>query len=233
MRSVYPISLVVVVGMFTVFAFGIGVAQAQPPVTTEFESRANGIANLQQVGVEMVKAQAAMVQAVSAARKASAETQKLLQEVRSLDLDNQLKTADTFYQKRSKREEYLARHPRKRPDYETLVRICNASRPQRLGKCQFDASRGKIYWPEVLQRGEFEEHRKELEALFVLRGSQQFGPGSEISADVQKVARQMRSELRTMVRDVHQMDYVAAKNFIAALAYEVQLPPNIEGLAAR
>jgi len=232
MRNVYPISLVVVVGMLTVFAFGIGVVQAAPP-KSEFESKANGIANLQRVGVEMLKAQAAMVQAVSAARKASAETQKLLQEVRSLDLDNQVKTADTFFQKRSKREEYMARHPRKRPDYETLVRVCNATRPKRLVKSQLDTSRGKIHWPEVLQRGEFEEYRKELEALFALRGSQQFGPGSEISASVQKVTRQMRSELRTMVRDVHQMDYVAAKNFIAGLAYEVQLPPDIEGLAAR
>lgn len=233
MRSVYPISLVVVVGMLTVLAFGIRVTQAEHPVTTEFESRANGVANLQKVSVEMLKAQAAMVQAVSTARKASAETQKLLQEVRGMDLDNQLKTTETFFEKRNKREEYLARRPRKRPDYETLVKICNARRPSRLVKSQFDASRGKIYWPEVLQRGEFEEHRKELEALFILRGSQQFGPGSEICTEVQKVSRQMRSELRTMVRDVHQMDYVAAKNFISGLAYEVQLPPNIEGLAAR
>ena len=80
---------------------------------------------------------------------------------------------------------------------------------------------------------EFEEDRKAIETMFLLRGAQPYGPGSEISAEVQKLTYRMRSHLKTMVRDVHQMEYIAAKNFISGLAYEVQLPPNIEGLVAR
>jgi hypothetical protein len=111
------------------------------------------------------------------------------------------------------------------------VKICNAKKPQRLVQSQLNGS--KVVWPEVLQRGEFEEERKAIEALFVLRGAQPYGPGSEISAEVQKLASRMRGNLKTMVRDVQQMEYVAAKNFISGLAYEVQLPPNIEGIASR
>jgi len=208
----------------------VRVAEATDPAKTLVESLARGEAEVKKADATVLQAQAAMIQAVSNARKAHVETMKLFQEVRSLALDNQLKTTETFFEKRRRNEEYRTRHPRTRPTYEALVKICNASKPKLLGQSQLNGA--KIVWPEVLQRGEFEEDRKAIETMFLLRGAQRYGPGSEISAEVQKLTNRMRSNLKTMVRDVHQMEYIAAKNFISGLAYEVQLPPDIRGLVS-
>lgn len=232
MRNVSRTTLVVVFSILVVGAFCLRVSEASgPEPKTLVESLARGQAEVRKADATVLQAQAAMIQALSNARKAHIESMKLYQEVRSLALDNQLKTTDTFFEKRRKNEEYRTRHPRTRPSYEALVKICNAGKPDRLVQSQLNGS--KIVWPEVLQRGEFEEDRKAIEAMFILRGAHPYGPGSEISTEVQKLTNRMRSHLKTMVRDVHQMEYVAAKKFISGLAYEVQLPPNFEGLVAK
>jgi hypothetical protein len=232
MRNVSRTSLVVVFSILIVGASCLRVSEAAAPDgMTLVESLARGEAEVKKADATVLQAQAAMIQAVSNARKAHVETMKLFQEVRSLDLDNQLKTTETFFEKRRRNEEYRTQHPRTRPTYEALVKICNAKKPERLVQSQLNGA--KIVWPEVLQRGEFEEDRKAIETMFLLRGAKKYGPGSEISAEVQKLTYRMRGSLKTMVRDVHQMEYIAAKNFISGLAYEVQLPPNFEGLVAR
>lgn len=232
MRNISRTSLAVGFSILVVGAFGVRLAEAVGPDSqTLVESLARGEAEVKKANATVIQAQAAMIQAISSARKAHVETMKLYQEVHSLALDNQLKKTETFFEKRRRNEEYRTQHPRTRPNYEALVKICNARKPDRLVQSQLNGA--TIVWPEVLQRGEFEEDRNAIETMFLLRGAQQFGPGSEISAEVQKLANRMRGNLKTMVRDVHQMEYVAAKNFISGLAYEVQLPPNIEGLVAR
>jgi hypothetical protein len=181
--------------------------------------------------VELAKAQAAWVQTLYTARKMHAETLKTLQQVRAQHLDNQVKTAETFYTKRDRREQYRAKQQRVRPDLETYVRVCSASRPQRLLKYQLDPDRGIIHWPALLQRPEFDELREQLDALFAPGSTESASPSGDLPHKVDRASREMREKLQTMVRDVNQMEYAAAKKFIKGLAYEARYAPQLGSVA--
>ncbi len=232
MRNVLSISLVARVCILGMAATAARMAEAGNPPPSAEEQQANAYATVRKADAEILKAQISWIQAVANIRKMQAETAKLLQEVRSLHLDNQLKTCDTYFKKRERREQYKAAHPQKRLAPEGYVRVCNASMPKRLMKYQYDANQGKICWPELLQQPEFAHCRDQLETLFVLNHANSAGLGGEFQHEVNTLSRQMQAELKGKVREVSQMEYIAAKNFIKGLAYEAQFVPQLEAVAA-
>jgi hypothetical protein len=222
MRSLYRTSLFVGVGILAVLAMGTRMAAAgDPKPETMFESLARAQATVTSSDANLVKAQASWVQAIYSVRKTAAETAKMLQEVRSMRLANEMKTADTFFQKRERREQYVAKHPRVRPDLETYRRICNSYLPTKMVSMELSGGR-TIYWPELLQRSEFDEYRHQLDALFAARPTKRDSEIDrlEFQHRVESVARQMRDQLKEKVHEVSQMEYIAAKKFIMSLAYE-------------
>jgi hypothetical protein len=195
------------------------------------ESFANSYATMLHADTEMVQSQAAWVQAVHSARKMAVEAAKAAQQVYSLKLDNDLKVCETHYTMRERREAHRAKTPRTRPDHETYVRLCNATRPKKLLKYQFDPDRGKISWPYLLNRPEFEQQREEMEALFALGTASSSGPNSDFQYQVDGLSRQMQKTLEDMVRDVNQMEYSSAKCFLRGLCYEARCLPQLESVA--
>ncbi|MHC4400976.1 MAG: hypothetical protein ACYTG0_14970 [Planctomycetota bacterium] len=231
MRTLTQITLI---GMFTVVALGVSSAWAgEPPPKTLFEAWARSQATLKSADANMMKAQTSWITAVANVRKAAVDTAKILQEVRSMDLDNQVKTTDIFFKKRERREQYVSANPRARLGLETYVKVSNASRPARLTQYQFDPDRGTIYWPVLLQGPEFEDQRAELQALFALNSSKGQESGLDFQHKVDGVARNMREMLKRRVRQVSQMEYIESKKFLMSLAYEARSVPQLEGIAAK
>ncbi len=232
MRSVQPLGLVMGIGILAFGALGLRTAEAADNRKSDEEAAANAYSTAVRANTEVVKTQAAWLQAISSARKMAAETAKLHQQVRSLRLDNQVKTAETFFAKRERREQYRAKRPRTRPDHETYVRVCSATKPDRLLKYQYDPDQGQISWPRLLRRPEFAEYRQEVESLFALGSAGSSGAGGQLQFKVDKLTGQMRGELQGMVREVNLMEYAAAKNFIRGLAYEARFMPQLQSVAA-
>jgi hypothetical protein len=196
------------------------------------ERLANAYATLQKADADMVKSQASWITTIANVRKMTVDTAKLLQEVRSMRLDNRVKACDTYYKKRERRQQYRSQHAEKRPDLETYVRVANATKPERLMKYQFDPDRGKIFWPALLEKPEFAPYREELDALFALGSAKSSGLKGELLHRVNTLSRQMEDELKSHVRELNQMEYIAAKNFIQGLAYEARFMPQLESVAA-
>lgn len=76
-------------------------------------------------------------------------------------------------------------------------------------------------------------HRIQLDGLFAKRTQENSGVGSEMCREVQTLTRQMRAELKDMVQRISPAEYLAARKFIDALAYEAQFPPDVPGVAVR
>ena len=226
--GVYAIAVgaIILVGARWVDAAGTRPASASP-----VGGLAGAEAELRRSAAELVEAQAAMIQAVAQARKLHAETLKMLEERRSMALDNDAKATETFYQKRRTRERFLAEHARKRPSRETVVSRCNATRPDRPSACQLDPVRGTIHWPEALQGEQYEAYRTRLEALYAGRTPANSGLGSEFCRQVEELASQMAGSLRSMIRQMSPTEYMAARRFIEGLAYEARFLPDVEGIA--
>jgi len=233
MRSVPRVIGVFSIAIGAILIVGAGSADA---AGTRPGSPVGGLAGaeaeLRRSVAELTQAQAVLIQAIAQARKLHAETLKMLEERRSMELDNDAKATETFYQKREIRERFLAQRARKRPSRETVVSRCNATKPNRPSASQLDPVRGTIYWPELLQGEAFEEYRTRLEELYAGRTPANSGLASEFCRQVQELASQMAGSLRSMIRQVSPTEYMAAKRFLEGLAYEARFLPEVEGIAS-
>jgi hypothetical protein len=239
MRTIFRTSLIVRVGILAVTALGLRTAVADDPKPeTLVESYARAQVALTNSDAAMLQAQASWITTVANVRKMAVETLKICEDVRSMGLDNQVKTTETHFGKRDRREQYLAKHPRVRPDLDTYRRICSGPKPVDL--VSYQVARDGIRWPELLQQPEFGKCRQELEILFAARPRDRAEPSSwaqqlQFQHKVDNLTRQMRDQLKEKVHEVGQMEYVAAKRFITGLAYGARqdpLPSNSDKVAA-
>ena len=194
-------------------------------------AQANMISTMADAQCKMLSAKAAWLTAAANAEATNAKTLETLQQVRGLSLDNDLKVAKTFYEKRKLYEGYRGLNTRKRPTQEDAIRYSKVSVPQRPADFQVQQARGRIYWPEVLLDEEFSDCRIRLDSLFAQRRGAASISASNVSHLVQTVAAQMREQLRSKMRQMTPADYLAARKFVESLAYEARFPARIEGVA--
>lgn len=178
---------------------------------------------------KIIKARAAWITAVANAKATNAKTLQTLQEVRSKALDNNLKVAKTFYDKRALYDAYKESHSRKRPTQEDLIRYSKASVPERPANFQIG---GNICWPEVLLQDEFSDYRTLLDCLFSERKTSHNLLGSGVCCQVRNAVGKMREELRSKIREMNPAEYVAARKFLESVAYESRFPMLNQSWAA-
>jgi hypothetical protein len=142
-------------------------------------------------------------------------------QARSMEMDNRLKYAETYYERKRLHEEAQANKNR-RLSSEALFRINQAKKPDRLSSTDLDPLSGKINWPVVFQQDQFAEARDGLEAIFAKQARQ-----DHVSYDdyrqVQALGAQMREELSTLIKEMRPDDYINAKNFLESLMHEARL----------
>ncbi|MFH1443786.1 MAG: hypothetical protein ABIG34_00140 [Candidatus Peregrinibacteria bacterium] len=167
---------------------------------------------------KLIAAQATMVTAKAGANKTNAEALQALEQARSLELDNSLKKAVTFYEKRARHDAYMAlAKPQKTLTPEYLLRRNEAATPMRLTKLQIDSARGIINWPPLLLGENFSDVRIQLDELYVSHLDYPNG-----SLEAKTLTTNMSAKLRSMVRKVPGYEYANAKNFIRGLELEFQ-----------
>jgi hypothetical protein len=200
---------------------------------TRTDAQAQALTTWVDAQCKILSAKAAWITAVATANSTDAKTLQTLQQVRSLALDNNLKVANTFYEKRKLHEAYQGLNTHKRPTREDVIRYSKVSAPQRPANFQLDPVRGKIQWPGVLLSEEFSDGRIRLDCLFAQRKAAASMAGNNVSHQMQTVAAQMREQLQSKVRRMTPAEYLAARRFLERLAYEARFPARIEGVASR
>jgi len=144
---------------------------------------------------------------------------KTYEEARREYLENRLKATKTYFDMRRYNEE-ARRAERSTPlSMEQYVRLARQQAPSRLSVSQLDPFTGKVSWPTVLQRPEYDEFRGSIDTLFSVRAS-----GAVLSyGEIDKACEQFLAALKRDVETFDQKDYILAKNFVQSLAYESQL----------
>jgi hypothetical protein len=205
--------------------------------TSKFEGYLKGHAEVGRSAADMVRARAEMMNAQANMLKAHAESQtklaeaaKIMEEARSLALDNDLKRADTFYKKRQLHDanDLDTCLP---PSPGELQQRAEAAAPARLKRYEYDPSRGEIYWPPALRQDRFFEVRVLLDALFARRTSIEAEGRENFCAQVREAADRMRGQLHEQIDDLPPDQYIQARRFLESLVRESQLPPVSEGIA--
>jgi hypothetical protein len=153
------------------------------------------------------------------------------QDAYSKYLQNQEAKVETYFRKQAiNRAAREATRPQ-RLSTEQLAILAKKQAPDRLGNHQYDRSLGRLNWPAVLQNDAFAAEREILDAAFAARTPGDAGVSSSFSSGVRQLTTSMQSTLQANMASMHQMEYLAAKKFLAGLAIEAQQPLIPEGLA--
>jgi hypothetical protein len=148
-----------------------------------------------------------------------------LTEAQRRNIDNREKWTNAYFEMRKSNKEYRDAERGSRPTMEQAVRWAQAGKPKRLSPGELDVVTGKINWPVLLTADRYGPYREPLEALFAERASAGALPWEALQK-LDETADQMLADLKGQVREVPQMDYLAAKKFIQSLAYEAKQPSS-------
>lgn len=148
-------------------------------------------------------------------------------EVRSRQLDNQLKTADTYFQMRAVYRHNQFGTPeekaaRRAENQERYFRYSQLQRPKRTNSQQVDSVTGKIKWPLTLMNDQYTAHRDAMQELFAQRAKK----GGYITYDeyttIEQTSDEMLAALKGNIKNISGNDYSEGKNFINVLVYEAK-----------
>ncbi len=171
------------------------------------------------------------VTAIANAKETNARTLGILGKNRTLSLDNSLKTADIFYQKRQLNENYTELKRSKKFLRENSTPRPSSS-PQRLANYQFQQDQGKLHWPYILQEEPFFDFRVQLESLLAKRKLNSVGTTDGTFQKVKKLAEEMHVVLRSKIHEFPPSDYMESRKFIESLVVESRFSKQIKGIAA-
>ncbi len=225
----YKRTILATVLMMSSSASGLAAA---PNGETPVGSYLRGCAEMSKAGAAWVAAQASVIKARADADATRATARQTMEQTRTVAIDNDLKAATTFYEKRKLNEAYRMVSAQERPTKEDLIRYSKASTPERPTNYQVDPVRGVVHWPEVFQRDEFLAQRVELDYLFAQRSARRSGLGSENCHEVKEKTEGMHEVLRSIIGEMSPAEYLAARKFVEALAYEAQFAPNAKNVAS-
>ena len=148
-----------------------------------------------------------------------------LTEAQANYIRNREDATNTYFQMREANRLYRAQERGKRPTAEDLVRFAQAGRPKRPSPSELDTITGDVEWPTLLASDSFAKDRAQLEKLFAERATNG-GISWEGRQKVKQATDNMLADLKKMVKDVPQMDYIASKRFVQSLAHEAGQRPG-------
>lgn len=199
---------------------------------------AKGQAALIQAYAQMLQAQAAMVKAQADAHVTLAQARKVHIEANSAQLDNSLKYAKTYWDRKQARDTYLAlqNKPTASPGeskHQAQPTAAVLTKPQvhRLTAAELDPVTHIIHWPAVLQGERFAKHRAALDELFAARQPSDHGAASSFYREVRKHVETLSSLLREQIRELSPAEYVAGRKFLEGLQNEALYAPQIANVA--
>lgn len=144
---------------------------------------------------------------------------KTYEEARREYLENRLFATKTYFEMRRTNDQYRADRRGYPLSFEQYVRLARIQAPDRLSVSQLDPFTGKVNWPVVLRRPEYDDLRGRLDTLFQARAS-----GTVLAyGEIDRLSKELLDVLLADMETFSQTEYIQAKNFVQSLAYESQL----------
>jgi hypothetical protein len=144
-------------------------------------------------------------------------------QARSNEIKNYADATNTYFEMRAANKAYRQKERGKRATSEDWVRWAKEGAPKPLSPGDFDPVTGKIHWPVTLREDAFAKYREQLDALFAKRASSEALTVQDF-IEVDKLTKALLEDLKAHVKEVPAHLYIASKEFVKSLAYEVRRP---------
>ncbi len=141
---------------------------------------------------------------------------------RSKSLDSDVKSVESYFQKRDINHRARANESASRPTPRDIARYAKERAPKRLGAYGYDPEMKRLLWPVVLKNKAYEAERTAIDSLMSERTLDNSGLGSENYHEIRHLAATMAGKLKKNMDDVTPTEYVIAKRFITGIELEAQ-----------
>ena len=143
-------------------------------------------------------------------------------DARSRELDNRMKSTQTYFERRNyNREQRFGtteeKYAKKMANQEKYARYMRRANPNNLSDGQLDPRTGKINWSSTLMQADYKESRDKLDKLFALRARQDGKISGATYEKIDDASQELLAALRNNSPALKADDYVAAKRFANAL----------------
>jgi hypothetical protein len=142
-----------------------------------------------------------------------------IEQARSMNMQNHLQYAETYFQMRQVNRQARAAEARPRLSSEQLFRIAQEQAPNRLTSSDLDPLTGDITWPIVLEDPTFAPYRETLSRLFAERASSGGAVTVSEMMEIRRTADAALAELRANIRNFPTNDYLRARRFLENLSF--------------
>lgn len=173
------------------------------------------------VGESYLRGSADLVRAAGENNLLNSEAAKGYAEARSMELDNRLKYAETYFARRRVNQQYKEETRRPAPTQEQIFRMAQAGQPARLSPSQVDPVSGKINWPPLLTTDQFSAERAAIDPLFE-KLTKEGHLDYQDMLTVRQACENMRKQLVAIIRDVPPRDQMQANTFVNQLEFEAR-----------
>jgi hypothetical protein len=146
-------------------------------------------------------------------------------QARSMELDNRLKSTNTYFEMRAANKAYREAERGPRPTAADLARYAKLGAPQPLSPSELDPLTGAIRWPVILMEDNFEAARKELDQAFEQRAKDGYLRLDGIQAAT-AATDQMLADMRTNISEYPPQLYSSTRRFLDSVRRELTAPTN-------
>jgi hypothetical protein len=184
-----------------------------------------GRAAVMQAEAAHKQANAAIVNAAAAYEKAQAEIARLHQDTYENAVQNDLLEAEIYYKKRAAYHAYQATQ-RPKGEYPSKhgTQARTASTVRTLAPQQLARPSESLRWPTVFHTQSYDTLRRQVDSLLAQRTPKNSGAGSLNCVAIVDRLDALKRALRENIRRYSALDYLAARNFVEAIAAEAQKP---------
>jgi hypothetical protein len=141
---------------------------------------------------------ASVIQAQGERNLSNSQAAINLEDAYSKAIDNNVKAANAYYDKKQMHDEYFREHVYAEEQKRATHRARNALPP--LVPEEFDRTTGHVNWPQVLQQTQYDQYRLPLDALFSKR-AQTGGLSTDDYMQATTATKAWRAKLTSQKKD--------------------------------
>jgi len=154
------------------------------------------------------------------------------EQARTLDLDNKMKSTQTYFEmRRINQEARLAEAQRNRAQAENSRYVAHVSKKPTLTVSQLDPVTGDIHWPASLLQESFTADRTAVQDVFARRAQHRIGTSAYL--ELRPVIDRMQATLNDQVKVLPPQDFVDSRRFLNMLLEESRSADNALASAAQ
>jgi hypothetical protein len=144
------------------------------------------------------------------------------EQAQSAALDNDVKYAQAYFDRRQIRDAYMADRRNRRSQTTEAAFRQEPAPAQRLTSAELDPVTGELFWPAGLSGPAFQQVEAQLGEVFAARAKSPASFGPEQSRQVRALIGELRQALRAQVNQIPSQQWVEAEGFLRRLDQEAR-----------